>query len=253
MQNKQFLVLKIAMESPGVCKETSSNDAKQCLVDETQAHNFTGLVILFFFLLQSNSLKYQFSTLDVPFDVVSLFQCLIDDEMFLIVGICENDKTYLQKTKRTKLGSNFFHAVSQFINANYLEKMLKKYIPDQCVHLSCSGKLSSFINIVPDEKFLRRLVAVQPSIFINSTVKPIKLSRADSCYLDAIPSSDLKTDYVGLQILQSEADTLKFIDVFMKLSSQTLYEVSGMKISYVPSRKNFQKLIKFVKSLLFKQ
>ena len=240
--DKEFLLLKIALDSPGVVKGELKK-APSSRFDESGSHNFIGLVTLFTFLMYGNAYKYQFSQLDVPFDVVSMSQCLVEDDLYLVVGVCENDKTHKQKSKRTKLGSYFFHAVSFFLNTHPLQKLLSFIIPTQGFYAETSqNKLSSFINIVPDGKALRKLLASKESILVGHNEVDEKLhpprdspSPNTAPFLPVSSSSGEEQEMTCIFIQNINMIPSHMVSAILKnISSQSL-DIVGLKLAYVPS------------------
>uniref|UniRef100_A0A7M5U3L8 Uncharacterized protein n=1 Tax=Clytia hemisphaerica TaxID=252671 RepID=A0A7M5U3L8_9CNID len=235
--DKEFLLLKIALESPGVLK----GDMRNSTFDETNSNNFIGLVTLFIFLMHGNALKYNYPSLDIPFDVVSLFQCQIDDELYLIAGVCENDKTYKQKHKRSKLGSQFFHAVSNFLNNNTLDRLLNRINPTTPVSFLApetnTTKLSSIINIMPDGTALNKLLSTTESITIQSNSKSLR--NLNDLNLKVLPSLE-PVDQEATCIMLENITIMppKLISAVLKnLYNQSL-EVVGLKLGYMPQASN---------------
>lgn len=236
-----MLLLKIPLESPGVLKN-STKETGNSTFDEASRDNFIGLVTLFVFLLHSNALKYQHASPEVPFDVVSLFQCQMEEDLFLVVGVSEDERRSKKKSKRTKLGSYFFHAVSQFLNSNSLEKLLSRIAPTNSFMTESSipghGKLSSFINIMPDGNALMKLLASKQSLTIQSSNKQLRnFSDLDS---NPISFNDHNDEEVTCLLLENinNMPPRSVAAILKNLYNQSL-EIVGLKLGYVPSSNIF--------------
>lgn len=241
--NKEFLLLKIALESPAVLKGEQKNSPSSKF-DEAGSHNFIGLITLFSALMYGNAFKYQKNDWnEVPFDVVSMSQCLVEDELYLVVGLSENEKTQKQKSKRTKLGSYFFHTVSQFMNSNSLKSMLSRVIPAQQFHTETSdSKLSAFINIIPDGKALGKLLSSKESIIVehhdvddNKTQPPTTSSNSTPCF--AAPSSATVDEHQEMTCVLIENINMMSPEtvcaILRNICNQSL-EIVGLKLGYIP-------------------
>lgn len=231
----------MALDSPGVLKFDKKNSSSR--YDDSASHNFTGLVTLFTFLMYGHVYKYQlFGNFDVPFDVVSMSQCRLEDELYLVVGVSENEKTHKQKSKRTKLGSYFFHTVSQFLNNNSLQKMLSMIVPKmQHFYLkTSSNKLSSFANIMPDSQALWKLLDTKESLLVDRDTRALA---RDTFGLSSSPVSSLTEtsdqemtciliENINLMPSKTIASTL------MNINSQSL-EIVGLRLGHIPSGRLF--------------
>ena len=251
--NKQILTLKINLDSPGVVKVNIS-DSVCPVVDPLASDIYIGLVTLFLLLLQGSKWEIPSQLTEIPFDVVSLLQANLDGELLLIVGITENQNTNQYKLKKSKLGSSFFHAVSQFLNTTYLEQILKKIwnvveigklkpitcdtrhdtIWQQLEHrkmekceIPGSGKLSSFINISPDPNTLHRILAIKSSIAIHRVDKSAKSSSMR--FNSAIPEQELTC--ITIQNISSMSP--KQLSSFMKRMRDESVEIVGLRIGYI--------------------
>jgi len=259
--NKQLLMLKIPLESPGVCKG-NANDSKLAMTDLKNSDNFIGLVSLFILLLQGSKWDIQSTFKEVPFDVVSLQQCQLDDELLLLVGVAENSNTYHYKTKRTKLGSSFFHAVSYFLNNTQLEDILAKMWQhiqqqsNQWSHVNIwqqlhfteksnilgSGKLSSFINAVPDLNALRRILSIPASIKPKSFIKT-NLASNISEKIDCFHSPPIQQEYTCINIDNIVLMTPRHIIEFFKRLRSEAIELCAMRIGYAEKDKEFNPIL----------
>ena len=192
--------------------------------------------------MHGNALKYNCPSLDIPFDVVSLFQCQMDDELYLIAGVCENDKTYKQKHKRSKLGSQFFHAVSNFLNNNTLDRLLNRINPTTAVSFlqpeTNSPKLSSIINIMPDGTALNKLLSTTESITIQTNDKSSRnLTDLNLNVLSSLEPVDQEATCIMLENITIMPP--KLISAVLKnLYNQSL-EIVGLKLGYMPQGINY--------------
>lgn len=231
--------MKIPLESPGVLKN-STKESNNSTFDEASRDNYIGLVTLFVFLLQNSAMKYQYVSLEVPFDVVSLFQCQMDEELFLVVGVTEDERRSKKKSKRTKLGSYFFHAVSQFLNSHSLEKLLPRIAPTNSYMAESSvpghGKLSSFINIMPDGNALMKLLSSKQSMTIQSNNKLLRnLSDLD---IDPISVSDINDQELTCLMLENVNNMPpRVVAAILKNIYNQSLEIVGLRLGYVPSSK----------------
>ena len=252
--DKQLLILKVPLDSPGVCK-TNANDSINTFADHSNSDNYIGLVTLFIYLLQGSRRELSMLNLDIPFDVVSLQQAHLDSELLLIAGIAENKNTYQQKTKRTKLGTNFFHAVSQFLNTNYLDKILWKIwehteadvtriqnsIPfnhiwrqvelktaERCA-IPGSGKLSTFINISPDTNALQRIYSLSPSLFVHTEDKTGNVIPEEYSWFHPV---GVQQEYTCITVEDATSISPKHLSELLKRLRKESVEICGLRIGY---------------------
>lgn len=239
--NKEFLLLKIALESPAVLKGEQKKSPSSKF-DEVASHNFIGLVTLFSALMYGNAFKYQSNDFEVPFDVVSMSQCLVEDELFLVVGVSENEKTQKQKSKRTKLGSYFFHTVSQFMNNNSLKSVLSHVIPAQQFHVETSeSKLSTFTNIIPDGKALGKLLSSKESIIVEHhdvdekapPSTPTGSNNSTPCFT-ASTGTDEQQEMTCVLIENINLMPPKTVCAILRNICNQSLEIVGLKLGYIP-------------------
>lgn len=252
--DKQLLLLKVPLESPGVCK-TKVNDSIHTFADQNNSDNYIGLVTLFVYLLHGTRRELSMINLDIPFDVVSLQQAHLDGELLLIVGISENKNACQQKTKRTKLGTSFFHAVSQFLNTNFLDKILCKIwehteadvsriqnslsfnhiwrqvelkTAERCT-IPGSGKLSSFINISPDTNAMQRIFNLYPSLLVHVENKTGSSIPTEYNWFN--PAS-VHQDYTCITVENATSISPKHLSELLKRLRKESVEICGLRIGY---------------------
>ena len=243
-----------------MCK-SSNSDTGFSVADRSNSDNYIGLVTLFVLLLQGSKWAIPVLIPEIPFDVVSLQQAHLGGELLLIIGIAENQNTYQQKTKRTKLGTNFFHAVSQFLNTNHLENLLSKIwnimevkllkeripmenallkqlelkniercsIPERCT-IPGAGKLSAYIKITPDAYALQKVLRISPSLTVYNDAQ-----KAVSCQFNYDWFDPIKTEqeYTCITVENVVAITPKHISELLKRLRKESVEICGLKLGYV--------------------
>lgn len=251
-------MMKVPLEEPGVCK-ANAIDGKLTSANFRNSDNYIGLMTLFILLLQGSKWEIPTIITELPFDVVSIQQCCIDEELYLVVGISENQNTPQYKCKRTKLGSSFFHAVSHFLNNTYLERLLQKiedyvergqpqsqHFPNRTIWqqvdglqnpllplLPGSGKLSSFINITPDLNALTRIHAMPLALI------PSKFSRSNAV-ADTLNHYNYKgrnRQYTCITVGNIAAMTPNHVTGFFQMLRDESIEICGLRIAYVPNGK----------------
>ncbi|XP_057301076.1 uncharacterized protein LOC130635679 isoform X2 [Hydractinia symbiolongicarpus] len=233
--DKELLLLKVPLESPGVCKTNSTTS------EQNNSNNFIGLTTLFMLLLQGNKWKIAVILPEIPFDVVAFQQVFFNGELFLVVGIAENQNTAQQKKKRTKLGTGFFHAVSNYLNKSYLETVLSKIWDitefeslsktGKCT-IPGSGKLCNYINITPDPQALQKLLAITPSFFVHHESKFSKQLPEE---LNQFHNISPKQDYTCITVYQLLSMYPRHMSELLKRLRSEAVELCGIKIGYMKS------------------
>lgn len=238
--DKELLLLKVPLESPGVCKTNSTAS------EQSNSDNFIGLTTLFMLLLQGNKWKIAVLLAEIPFDVVAFQQVFLNGELFLVVGIAENQNTAQQKKKRTKLGTGFFHAVSNYLNKSYLETVLSKIWDitefesfsktGKCT-IPGSGKLCNYINITPDPQALQKLLAMTPSFFVHHESKFSKQLPEE---LSQFHNISPKQDYTCITVYQLLSMYPRHMSELLKRLRSEAVELCGIKIGYMKSERGIE-------------
>ena len=194
--------------------------------------------------------------LGVPFDVVSLQQAYLDGELLLLVGIVENENTYSQKTKRSKLGTAFFHAVSLFLNSHDLDKIIMRIWEHteadfttrlvnnvafshiwrqveqsgEMLHPCCipgQGRLSTLINISPNADASKRILHLNPSLYVHSEGEGLVGEEFDWFSPATVPQ-----EYTCITIENVDAISPKHICELLKRLRRESVEICGLRILY---------------------
>lgn len=249
-----MLLLKVPLEQPGMCK--MSVESKTNVIDRNSSDVYIGLITLFLVLMQGH--EYNVSSLVdcIPFDVVSLQQVVINDELALLVAVVENQNTYRFKGKRTKSSNLFQHAISVYLNTNTLEEVLCKIwerIQDQvdkCRQfrnfwdrlqyqstprynmIPGHGRLSSYISVSPDQQAVARLFSLKPKLYVHSDDKLCKLLTPNSLWFS--PSLN-DSEYTCLTLDGLLMMSPRIIYSFLTYLRDESIEICGLRIGFKPN------------------